>query len=101
MFVWVPHEEVDSLSKPIAACANISRSVDRAKRHLVFEELDGFEVGLSESHEDFGVVDARPDLALADVKAGRVEPRCLSELEEEAGSEQCKLDLPYLVVMLT
>lgn len=99
IFVWVSYEEIDSLSKPVATCTNVSRSVDWPQRHVIFEKLDRLEAGLPQSHEDFGVVDARSDLALADVKAGRVEPRCLSELEEEAGSEKCKLDLPYLVVV--
>jgi hypothetical protein len=101
IFVWVSYEEINSLSKPVATCANVSRSVDRPQRHVIFEKLDRLEAGLPQRHEDFGVVDACSDLALADVKAGRVEPRCLSELEEEAGSEKCKLDLPYLVVMPT
>ena len=98
-FVWVSYEEINSLSKPVATCANVSRSIDRPQRHVIFEKFDRLEAGLPQSHEDFGVVDARSDLALADVKAGRVEPRCLSELEEEAGSEECKLDLPYLIVV--
>jgi len=101
IFVWVSYEEIDSLSKPVATCANVSRSVDRPQRHVIFEKLDRLEAGLPQSHEDFGVVDACSDLALADVKAGRIEPRCLSELEEEAGSEECKLDLPYLVIVPT
>ena len=101
IFVWVSYEEIDSLSKPVATCANVSRSIDRSQRHVIFEKLDRLEAGLPQSHEDFGVVDACSDLALADVKAGRVEPRCLSELEEEAGNEKSKLDLPYLVVVPT
>ena len=68
---------------------------------MIFEKLDRLEAGLPQRHEDFGVVDACSDLALADVEAGRIESRCLSELEEEAGSEECKLDLPYLVVVPT
>ena len=68
---------------------------------MIFETFDRLEAGLPQSHKDFGVVDTRSDLALADIKARRVEPRCLSELEEEAGSEECKLDLPYLVVVPT
>ena len=100
-FVWVSYEEINSLSKPVATCANVSRSIDRPQRHVIFEKFDRLEAGLPQRHEDFGVVDACSDLALADVKAGRVEPRCLSELEEEAGSEKCKLDVPYLVVVPT
>lgn len=100
-FVWVSYEEINSLSKPVATCANVSRSVDRPQRQVIFEKLDRLEAGLPQRHEDFGVVDACSDLALADVEAGRIESRCLSELEEEAGSEKSKLDLPYLVVMST
>ena len=101
IFVWVSYEEIDSLSKPVATCANVSRSVDWPQRHVIFEKLDRLEAALPQSHEDFGVVDTCSDLALADVKAGRVEPRCLSELKEEAGSQKSKLDLPYLVVVPT
>lgn len=101
LLFWVPHKKIDPLSKLITACANVGRPIYRAKWHLVFEELHRLEAGLPESHEDFGVVDARPNLALADVKARRVEPGCLSELEEEAGSEERKLNLPYFAVVVT
>ena len=98
------YEEINSLSKPVATCVNASRSIDRPQRHIIFEKFDRLKAGLPQRHEDFGVVDASSDLALADVKAvkaGRVESRCLSELEEEAGSEKSQLDLPYLVVVPT
>jgi len=97
----VSYKEINSLTKPVATYANVSRSIDQPQRHVIFEKFDRLEAGLPQSYEDFGVVDARSDLALVDVKARRVEPQCLSKLEKEIGSKKCKLDLPYLIVIPT